>query len=157
MWSQRRISIFLLFLVVVGYLIISNQKTPDVPGMQDNGQLAPCSGLYSNCISSSNDDKSPLLSFNFSPLVARRNLLSAISSLEGANIVSDEGVYIHAEISSYIFNVLHDVEFLISNEIIHYRCTSRAGFYSLPLARIRMDEMSTTFVQVCNSSSNKWT
>ena len=157
MFFRRGVFVGFLLVFLVGAYVASciHSISDSVPGVQDSGLLAPC-GPHSNCISSMEDEFHPPLSFSCPALSARDNLLRAVNSLQDtANVISDQGAYIHAEVSSYYFNVWHDVEFLISQEQMHFRCTSRAGYYALPLARKRLNELRGRFEVFSNFSKKE--
>lgn len=133
--------------------IVSSMTVHDIPGMQNDGRLASCTGAHANCLSSFEDTLQLPFSFSAQPLTARKNLIEAISATPNSRIVSDHGVYIHAETNSYLFNVKHDFEFLISEQLVHYRCISRAGMYGLPFAKRKLNEIRHTFEALQNSTS----
>ena len=142
-----------VFLVLVA-LYTGSSCPPDVAGVQDDGFLAPCRGSYSNCISSTDDEEHPPFQFRDQAIHARNFLLRAINQVHDTSIVSDEGAYIHVATSSYLLNVWHDFEFLISQEMVHFRCTSRTGIYAVPLARRKLAQITSNFEQLLSNSTN---
>lgn len=62
-------------------------------------------------------------------------------------IVKEDGVYLHAEVRSFLFRFVDDLEFLIDTEqsLIHMRSASRTGYSDLGVNRRRVEHVRKAF------------
>jgi uncharacterized protein (DUF1499 family) len=113
------------------------------------GKLAPCPES-SNCVSSQSADKAHYvapLKFKGTQAEARGRLMSVVTSMDRARVVSDRGDYVHAEFTSQIFRFVDDVEFYVdgARKTIHVRSASRVGRSDLGVNRKRIEEIRRRF------------
>jgi uncharacterized protein (DUF1499 family) len=140
---------FALSAAIIGlilFAIIQGHSRPPPASRSAKARSTDCNHTYT-CISSTSEAASPQLAYASNPITARENLLRALKSVDGV-ITKDQGAYIQAELSSYFFNIRHDVEFMLSKDQIHYRCLPRASAYALPLAKWKLLELKTYFDQL---------
>jgi len=62
-------------------------------------------------------------------------------------IVKEEGGYLHAEVRSFLFRFVDDIEFLIDTEqsLIHVRSASRTGHSDFGVNRRRVEHVRKAF------------
>jgi len=65
-------------------------------------------------------------------------------------IVTEEGGYLHAEVRSFLFRFVDDVEFTLDadNRVIHVRSASRTGYSDFGVNRRRVERLRTFFVEL---------
>lgn len=78
---------------------------------------------------------------------AKQKLISLINDMPRTEIVTDEGDYLHATFTSRIFRFVDDVEFLIEDDVIQYRSSSRVGYSDMGANETRMKEIKQQFEQ----------
>lgn len=63
--------------------------------------------------------------------------------MKRTQIIALEDAYLYAECRSAIFRYVDDVEFYIDDEkkLIHYRSSSRLGYYDVGVNRRRMEKI----------------
>jgi uncharacterized protein (DUF1499 family) len=128
------------FLLIIGGGGCSGVR-PATLGVKD-GRLAPCP-LSPNCVSSQSIDKEhaiePLI-YAMSTLAAHDALKKIILGMKRAEIITDSGVYIHAEFTSAIWRFVDDVEFYFDEKAktVHIRSASRLGKSDFGVNRKRM-------------------
>ncbi len=79
--------------------------------------------------------------------VAKVKLLQVIDSMPRSLVVKDEGDYLHVTFTSRLFRFVDDVEFLFTDDVIHFRSASRAGYSDLGANQKRMEEIRDRFEQ----------
>ena len=79
---------------------------------------------------------------------AQEKLLTIIRSMKRTKIISIENDYLHAECTSAIFRYVDDVEFYFDDEqkLIHFRSSSRLGYYDVGVNRRRMGKIWEKFL-----------
>jgi len=122
---------------------------PDKLGPAE-GKLRPCPGSP-NCVSTfATDDMHKIEPFTFvdSPEVAWSRLKTALLMQTRVRIVTEKGLYLHAEFTTALLRFVDDVEFLIDPEkkVIHYRSASRIGLSDFGVNRKRMETIRRAFV-----------
>jgi uncharacterized protein (DUF1499 family) len=110
-----------------------------------NGRLNDCPSSP-NCVCTDASDPGhhmEPISFAGSPDEARTRLRAIIESMPRAQIVTDDGRYLHVEFTSLVFRFVDDVELLIdpATRTIHFRSASRAGHSDMGVNRRRMEEI----------------
>ncbi|MBL1142780.1 MAG: DUF1499 domain-containing protein [Proteobacteria bacterium] len=78
---------------------------------------------------------------------AMKRLKSALLNEKRTTIVSEKDDYLHAEIRSFIFRFVDDVEFtlLVEEGVIHLRSSSRTGYSDFGVNRRRMERIRKRF------------
>lgn len=76
---------------------------------------------------------------------AKVRLLGIINAMPRTKIVTDNGDYLHVTFTSRLFRFVDDVEFLIEDDVIHFRSASRAGYSDLGANQKRMEEIRAQF------------
>ncbi|MFP5223434.1 MAG: DUF1499 domain-containing protein [Acidobacteriota bacterium] len=114
-------------------------------------KLAPCPSSP-NCVSSvpghaGNGRTLPPLRYSGDPDSALDVLRRVVESMKGAAFVSRDGPYLRFTFTSKLFGFVDDVEFLLEPEesAIHFRSSSRVGYWDLGANLKRMDDVSTRF------------
>ncbi len=110
--------------------------------------LAPCPNRP-NCVSSLAADAGHRVEPFVLRVPAERGLAAlraAIAALPRAQIVADEGDYLHAEVTSRLFRFVDDVEAAIDPDRarIDVRSASRVGYSDLGVNRARIEALRTT-------------
>jgi uncharacterized protein (DUF1499 family) len=108
-------------------------------------RIAPCPDSP-NCVSSlSSDPRHAVepIAFSGPASEARRKLLGVVRSMPRAEIVQEEGGYLHVAFRSALFRFVDDAEFLIdeARSLIQVRSASRAGYWDLGVNRRRIEEI----------------
>lgn len=141
---RRRIVIVALLILggvtMFGIPFLSRQR-PEV-GPQD-GRLRPCPPSP-NCVCSfDTDDEHRIAPIDAGPQPAERfdQLHNLMRSLPRAQIVNDEGTYLHAEFTTPLLRFVDDVEFLLDESagVIHVRSASRIGHSDFGANRDRVE------------------
>ncbi|MDN5938372.1 MAG: DUF1499 domain-containing protein [Salinisphaera sp.] len=121
-----------------------------------SGTLAPCPGAP-RCVSSRAEDpekRVPPLRFAGSPAQQRRALAAVVQSMDGGEVITAKGDYVHATFTSDWFGFVDDVEFVLTgSEIIHVRSSSRIGYYDFGVNRARVEEIRDRLRQHTNSQA----
>ena len=116
-----------------------------------NGKLAPCPNAP-HCVSSQSTDKAKKMepfSYTTSKEQAQEKLITILRSMKRTEVITIEDNYLHAECKSAIFRYVDDVEFYFDPEqkIIHFRSSSRLGYYDVGVNRRRMEKIRERFLQ----------
>lgn len=104
-----------------------------------------------NCVSSKADSNSSHYiapyTFNDSPDKAMARLNEALLQEKRVTIVTNEPTVLRAEVKSFIFRFVDDVEFTMLAEqgLIHVRSASRTGYYDLGVNRARLERIRVLF------------
>lgn len=112
-------------------------------------QLADCPNTP-NCVSSlSHAGRHAVapLSFEDSAQAAWERLRSLVRSMK-RTAIAEEGVdYLRAEVRSWLFGFIDDVEFLLDadNKFIHVRSASRSGYSDFGVNRRRIERIRRNF------------
>ena len=134
-----------LFILACTVILMScSGSRPANLGVTD-GKLAPCPDSP-NCVSSQSTDKKHFIEsirYRGSLTEAREKLISIISSMKRASIVTADANYIQAEFTSAVFRFVDDVEFYFNDDekVIHLRSASRVGYSDLGVNRKRMEKI----------------
>jgi len=80
---------------------------------------------------------------------ARKRLVEIIRAMPGAKLVTEAPDYIHAEFTSRRFHFVDDVEVYLDDraKLVHFRSSSRAGFYDFGANRRRVRQIRQQFVK----------
>ncbi len=134
----------LFFLVIYTFYGCSPKK--NYPPGHQSGVLAPCPSSP-NCVSSQSMDQA----HHVKPIAIPEGNLKDISSViervvmtyGGAEIVKNDGSYIHAIFKSKVFRFVDDVEFFIQHEkkMIEIRSASRTGYSDFGVNRKRIENL----------------
>jgi uncharacterized protein (DUF1499 family) len=119
---------------------------PESLGVRE-GQLAPCPSSP-NCVSTEATDSShrtdPFVLL-VPPDRAWTAAREAVASLPGARVVSDDGDYLHAEVTSPLLGFVDDLELqLLPEARLAVRSASRTGWYDMGENRERVWELRRT-------------
>jgi uncharacterized protein (DUF1499 family) len=111
--------------------------------------LAPCP-KSPNCVSSrSEDEEHRVKPFAFAnlPEIAWSRLKEVVQAQPRAEIVQENGSYLHAEFRSRWFRFVDDVEFYLDTDqkVIHLRSASRIGYSDLGANRKRVEALRAAF------------
>jgi uncharacterized protein (DUF1499 family) len=113
-----------------------------------NGQLQPCPDTP-NCVStqaqaSDSEHYMQALTYSGDAATAKTKIISAMTAMPRAKIISQDDNYIHAEFRSRLFRFVDDVEFLLNDtaKTIDFRSASRLGRSDMGVNRKRMTELS---------------
>lgn len=115
-----------------------------------NGMLAPCPSAP-HCVSSQGENESRRMDpipYATSKTEARDKLLTILRSMKRTTIVSIEDDYLYAECRSALFRYVDDVEFFFDDDkkLIHFRSSSRLGYYDMGVNRRRMEKIREKFI-----------
>ena len=114
-------------------------------------RLAPCPGSP-NCVSSLEEpgrSRVEPLPFRGSPEQAIRILRECLIAEAGAEIVDEEGPYLHATFTSALFGFVDDVECMLSAEEqqIDVRSASRLGWWDFGVNSRRVERLRHCFTE----------
>lgn len=131
------------FLLVMGAGGCSGVR-PATLGVKD-GRLAICPSTP-NCVSSQSIDKEHAIepfTYAVSTPAAHDDLKKIILGMKRSEIITDSGVYIHAEFTSAIWRFVDDVEFYFDEKAktVHIRSASRLGKSDFGVNRKRMESI----------------
>jgi uncharacterized protein (DUF1499 family) len=122
-------------------------RRPDNLGVV-GGKLSPCPSSP-NCVCSMDSGQAAIepLSFDGDPEDAWKRAKEAVARLPGAVIRKEEGGYLHAECTSFLFRFVDDLELLMDERarVIHVRSASRAGHSDLGVNRARVERARKAF------------
>lgn len=102
-----------------------------------NNQLAACPDSP-NCVSSFDSRDS----HGIAPLQGSLAIVrTALAQMPGAEIITDNGNYLHVEFTSRLMGYVDDVEFLAdpSQNLVHVRSASRLGYSDMGVNRARVE------------------
>jgi len=111
--------------------------------------LRPCPDSP-NCVSSQATNASQRvdpIEFVLPPQQALARLKLVLAAMPRTRIVKEEGGYLHAEVRSFLFRFVDDIEFLIDTEqsLIHMRSASRTGYSDFGVNRRRVEHVRKAF------------
>lgn len=121
-----------------------------------SGTLAPCPGAP-RCVSSQAENpekRVPPLHFPGPPAQQRRAIVAVVQSMEGGEVATAKGDYVHATFTSDWLGFVDDVEFVLTgSEGIQVRSSSRIGYYDFGVNRARVEEIRDRLRQRANSQA----
>ena len=111
--------------------------------------LPPCPDSP-NCVSSqatNKDQQVDPIVFVLPPAQALARLKQVLAGMPRTRLVKEEGGYLHAEVRSFLFRFVDDLEFLVDNErnLIHMRSASRTGYSDFGVNRRRVERIRKAF------------
>lgn len=110
----------------------------------DGSTLASCPAAP-HCVSSlaeDSDHRVPPLRFPGSQAAQRQAIVSVVQSMDGGQIITAQGDYVHATYTSDWFGFVDDVEFVLTGSaLIQVRSSSRIGYYDFGVNRARVAEI----------------
>ncbi len=111
--------------------------------------LPPCPDSP-NCVSSqatNKDQQVDPIVFTLPPQQALARLKQVLAAMPRTRIVKEEGGYLHAEVRSFLFRFVDDIEFLVDSEqsLIHVRSASRTGHSDFGVNRRRVERIRKAF------------
>ncbi|MDH5470282.1 MAG: DUF1499 domain-containing protein [Gammaproteobacteria bacterium] len=111
--------------------------------------LPPCPDSP-NCVSSqatNKDQQVDPIVFVLPPAQALARLKQVLAGMPRTRLVKEEGGYLHAEVRSFLFRFVDDLEFLVDNErnLIHMRSASRTGHSDFGVNRRRVERIRKAF------------
>jgi len=79
--------------------------------------------------------------------LAKKLLIKSINELPRAEIIKQQGNYLHATFTSMVFRFVDDTEFLFvdSEKLIHVRSASRTGYSDFGVNRQRVEALRKSF------------
>ena len=143
---EKKLLFSLLFITVV---VGCSGARPASLGVT-NGKLSPCPDAP-HCVSSQSADEAKRMEpfpYTTSMPEAREKILTVLRSMKRTKIISVEDTYLHAECRSAIFRYVDDVEFYFDDEkkLIHFRSSSRLGYYDTGVNRRRIEKIREKFL-----------
>ena len=80
---------------------------------------------------------------------SRERILGILHSMKRTKIVTATDSYIHAELRTLLWRFVDDVEFYLDDtaRVVHFRSTSRVGYYDFGQNRRRMREISERYLR----------
>ncbi len=138
------LGLILIAALVLRLLIPRFSPEPDTLGVVD-GRLSACPDSP-NCVSSSATDAEHAIdpiAFSTSAEEAQADLLTVLSDLPRATLVSSEPGYVHASFRSPLMGYVDDGEFLFDEaaNVIHVRMAARLGQSDLGANRERVESI----------------
>ena len=136
-------------LITACILTSSSGDGSDSLGVRE-GKLRPCPDRP-NCVSTQSERRRHAMT----PLpylqtleVSREKILSIIKGIKRAKIIKYTETYIHAEFKTSLWHFVDDVEFFLDENarVVHFRSSSRFGYYDFGLNRRRMKEISEKYL-----------
>lgn len=142
-----------LVLLTTGLLIVARIGMPSAEEMNlgvSGGRLVPCPNSP-NCVSTMADDDAHSvdpISFAGTADQAFAAATEAISTLDRVRIINQKPGYLWAEIRSFTFRFIDDVEVYIPEGVreVHFRSASRAGFGDMGVNRRRYEAFRSAFL-----------
>jgi uncharacterized protein (DUF1499 family) len=138
-----------IMLILAGGIVIMGcaAKAPTNVGVT-RGQFTPCPDRP-NCVSSQSSSQrhhiAPIV-YQGQPGSAFEKLKQIIRELEGTQVVSETGKYLHVTFRSRIMGFIDDVEFYFpAAPLIHVRSASRVGYWDLGANRRRIERIRSLF------------
>lgn len=134
--------------IIMLFGICCSGRRPGTIGIS-NGTLAPCPESP-NCVSSFASDPEHAvapLDYKDSKKEAFARLRKVLSEMKRTVIITEKEDYIHAEVTSFFFRFVDDIEFYFpaSENVIHVRSASRIGHSDLGVNRRRVEEIRGQF------------
>lgn len=140
----RFVSRLLVSGVLLCALVGCAAAPPDNLRGADGGTLAPCPDAP-HCVSSRADEpdhRVPPLRCAASPAEQRRAIVAVVHSMDGGEVITANGDYVHATYTSDVFGFVDDAEFVLTgSEIIQVRSSSRIGYYDFGVNKARVAEI----------------
>jgi uncharacterized protein (DUF1499 family) len=120
---------------------------PAILGVVDR-KLAPCPSAPHCASTQSAKPAVAPAPYDTSRDEARQRLVEIIRSMPGAKIVTEAPDYVHAEFTSRHFHYVDDVEVYLDDraKLVHFRSSSRAGFYDFGANRRRVKQIRERFL-----------
>lgn len=120
---------------------------PDSLGVRQ-GKLAPVPESP-NCVSTMTEKQSYFIepidvASIKEPLEKLRRVIDA--EFPRAKLAFAEGNYLHYEFTSLIFRFVDDVEFVLLDDVLHFRSASRVGYSDMGANRKRMEKIRSAFL-----------
>lgn len=111
--------------------------------------LPPCPDSP-NCVSSQATNAAQQvdpIEFVLPPQQALARLKQILAAMPRTRIVKEEGGYLHAEVRSFLFRFVDDIEFLVDTEqsLIHVRSASRTGHSDFGVNRRRVEHVRKAY------------
>ncbi len=143
-----RIELVVIYFIIILLGISCSGRRPANIGLSDE-RLAPCPNTP-NCVSSFESDKEhgvAPLSYSDTAPEAFARLRKILSGMKRTAIITEKKNYIHAEVTSFLFRFVDDIEFYFpaSEKIIHVRSASRIGHSDLGVNRRRVEDIREKF------------
>jgi uncharacterized protein (DUF1499 family) len=140
-------SIIIFFALYFCFFGCSGAKSVDL-GVT-NGKLSLCPDAP-HCVSSQSEDdahRMEPLTYATSKKEAQEKLVNILRSMKRIKIISINDDYLHAECISSVFRFVDDLEFYFDDveKIIHFRSSSRMGYYDLGVNRRRIEKIKAEF------------
>lgn len=138
----------LLLMVIVMFILGLNLLTarPNDLGLHE-GRLRPCPDSP-NCVCSFDSDEehgiAPFAAGD-DPQATMERLRTLLQSMPRAEIITDDGHYLHAEFTTPLLRFVDDVEFLLDEAagVVHIRSASRVGRSDFGTNRQRIETLRT--------------
>ncbi|MBW2184580.1 MAG: DUF1499 domain-containing protein [Deltaproteobacteria bacterium] len=140
----------LFFFWIAIFVLLGCSGTRPATLRVTKGRLAPRPDAP-HCVSTQSEDEGhrmePFL-YTTSQAEAQEKLLTIIRSMKRTKIISIKNDYLHAECTSAFFRYVDDVEFYFDDEqkLIHFRSSSRLGYYDVGVNRRRMGKIREIFL-----------
>ncbi len=140
----------LLFSWISIFVLLDCSSTRPATLGVTKGRLAPCPDAP-HCVSTQSEDEGHRMkpfSYTTSQAEAQEKLLTIIRLMKRTKIISIKNDYLHAECTSAFFRYVDDVEFYFDDEqkLIHFRSSSRLGYYDVGVNRRRMGKIREIFL-----------
>ena len=139
----------------LGYLVLSMgirvlSVRPDGLGVTA-GKLAVCPDSP-NCVSSQSTDEDHRvapIAFTGDAKTAFERLKKIVRALPRCTVVKNEDRYVHAEVRSFLFRFVDDLELHLDSAagVIHLRSASRLGHSDLGVNRKRVETIRNLFAK----------
>jgi uncharacterized protein (DUF1499 family) len=118
--------------------------------MKTAAKLKACSKTKKNCVSTANSSGYHAMvpiHFACEAAEAMNHLKNILHTMKNAEIAEQRKDYLHAVFTSNMLKFKDDVEFFIAagDQQIHFRSSSRIGYYDFGVNRKRMDEIRERF------------
>lgn len=138
-----------LLMPLIGLAIFAcASRDSSAPGLYGDG-LHPCPSSP-NCVSTAGPDESHRMApipYEGTADEALERLVRVIQAMPRAEIVKQDGNYLHTVFTTRVFRFKDDVEFLVKEEpkVIEFRSASRVGYSDLGKNKSRMEEIRKAF------------
>lgn len=153
----RRIAIVLVLLLIMAYAVIGYQNsTPPVLG-HINGQLQPVPTTPNAVSSQSQDPRYQVtpLPFHQSPEQTMTALLQAVQHYGNATVELQQADYLYVVFTTVMLGFHDDAEFYLdaSQQQVHFRSASRAGYSDGGLNRKRYNVLRQYYLDAINQAN----
>ena len=138
--------ILIIFALILFRLSVPRlSPPPDTLGLDENGRLAPCPDIQ-GCVSTQATRQLHAIdpfSFSGDLAVAQQKMVTLLTDLPEATIITNQPGYIHAEFRSRVFRLIDDVEFSFeqTDGEIQFRSSLRLGYGDIGANRNRMERI----------------